>query len=111
MTQMHQDASHPILTPQARQDQQNLLGEVISFRAFMKSFEEDGQATFSLGQQAFALLSQEHVIARVVVGWAQLLAYYTSATNDAMAAVESGLQAGSLAQTAGQTALAISVMG
>jgi LuxR family transcriptional regulator, maltose regulon positive regulatory protein len=103
-----EESHHLTLTPQTQQD---LLGEVICWRAFMKSFEPDEQATFLLTQQACALLSKENVVARVVVGWAQLLAYYTSATNDATAAVESGLQHGSLAQTAGQTTLAISVMG
>ena len=39
------------------------------------------------------------------------VAFYASSANDAVAAIESGLQAGSLAQAAGQTALAISIMG
>ena len=36
-TQTHEDASHTMLTPQARQEQENLLGEVIAFRAFLRS--------------------------------------------------------------------------
>jgi hypothetical protein len=50
-------------------------------------------------------------IIRVQIALAQLIAYYASSANDAVAAVESGLRGGLLAQAARQPAQAIGIMG
>jgi LuxR family maltose regulon positive regulatory protein len=109
-TQTHENASHIILSSEVRQEQENLLGEVIATRAFLHSPQEDGQVTHSLCQQALALLSADNFMVRVVVATTQLVASYSSSINDAVAAIQCGLQAGQIAQEAGQTALAIGAM-
>ncbi|HEX3640287.1 MAG TPA: hypothetical protein VHV10_03245, partial [Ktedonobacteraceae bacterium] len=91
--------------------QENQLGEVITFRAVVRSHEEDAQIALLLCQRALALLSPDNLAARAFVAWAQLRSLYASTTNDAVAAVQSGLQSGSLAQAAGKPALAIGAMG
>jgi len=101
-------ATQPVA--QTQQDQKELLGEVMATCAFLQSFQEDGQATLLLCQQALALLSAENLLARVLVGWSQLMAYYASSANNARVAIESGLQAVSFAKAAGQPALAIGIM-
>jgi len=105
------DAPHPTLSPEARREQENRLGEVITFRAVVRSHEENAQAALPICQQARALLSAENFAARAFVSWAQLRALYSSAANDAVAAIESGLQSGALAQAAGKNALAIGAIG
>jgi LuxR family maltose regulon positive regulatory protein len=111
ITQAPVDASHPLSTPEVRQEQENLLGEVTTFRAVMQSHQEDGQAALSLCQRALTLLSPKNLVIRSYIGWIQLRTFYVSAANDAVAAVESGQQACLLAQTAGSTAHTISFMG
>ena len=91
--------------------QEDLLGEIITFRAVVRSHEEDAQIALLLCQRALALLSPENLAARTFVAWAQLRSLYASSANDAVAAVQCGLQSGSLAQTAGKPALAIGAMG
>jgi LuxR family maltose regulon positive regulatory protein len=111
-TQADEDASHSVLTSQVRQEQEDLLGDVNACRAFLKSFkEEDGQGVLALCQQAFSLLSAENLTSRALIYWVLLRTYYISSPNDAVTAIQSGLQGGFLAQTAGHTALAITIMG
>lgn len=81
--------SSSVLVGQARQDQQDLLGEVIAFCANLQSFQGKKEITFSLCQQALDLLSAENRLARGLVTIAQLIASYPSAANDT---IESGLQ-------------------
>jgi LuxR family maltose regulon positive regulatory protein len=99
------------LAPQARQEQENLLGEIIAFRAILQSYHQDGQRALPLCQRALALLSADNLTVRAHVTHAQLLASYVSSANDAGAAIEYGFQASALAQAARQMALAILVMG
>ena len=105
-----EDVSQLPLAAQLRQDRENLLGEVIGFRAFLLSFQDDGIAILSLCQRAFSLLSEQNALARVHLAFPQVIAYYTSA-NDVMAAIKSGLDNSWLAQEAGYHAMAISTMG
>jgi LuxR family maltose regulon positive regulatory protein len=105
-----ENVSESLLAPQSRQDQENLLGEVIGFRAFLLSFQDGWSTILSLCQQAFSLLSEGNALARAHLTFPQVVAYYTSA-NNVMAAIESGLQGSRFAQEAGYTALAISTMG
>ena len=53
-----------MLAPEAQQEQENLLGEVIAFRAILQSYQEDGQAALSLCQQALSLLSADNFMTR-----------------------------------------------
>jgi len=109
--QTSEGVSHTLLAPEMRQDQENLLGEVIAFRAFLYCFEGDGQTALALCQQALTLLSAQNFSTRVHVATSQIIAHYTSAANDAVAAIESGLQGVSLAQAAGLSTLAINAIG
>jgi LuxR family maltose regulon positive regulatory protein len=107
--QMQEDVSRPMSDPKARQEQQNLLGEAIAFRAFMQSFDEHGEAALPLCQQALSLLSADNYYSHIAIAWAQLYAYYYS-TNNTEAAIQSGLQAVSLAQMSGHSGVAITAM-
>jgi len=106
-----EDISYATISLAELPKQENLLGEVITFRAVIRSHEEDAQVALPLCQQALALLSADNLAARAFVGYAQLRSLYVSAANDAVAAIESRLQSGSLAQIAGKNALAIGAMG
>lgn len=105
--QTNPDASQPILDPKELQEQKNLLGEVFAFRAILRSSQEEGQIALSLCQEALRLLSIDNTIAHAQVSFAQLQAAYLSSLNDATAAIQSGLQASTLAQTTGQPHLVI----
>ena len=110
ITQTDVDGSPPTYSLQTQENQEDLLGDVIAFRMFVRSYKQDGGAVLPLSQQALAQISAHNYIARSLIGSAQAVAYYTCA-NDTEAAVQSGLQASSLAQVAGKPALAISVLG
>lgn len=105
------EVSHSTLALQQRKEQENLLGAVIAWRAFLRSYQEGGQTALALSQRALALLSAQNYLVRAQVGMTQLNASYTSSANDAVAAVQSGLQALSLVQAAGQPTLAITAIG
>ncbi|HEX3642061.1 MAG TPA: LuxR C-terminal-related transcriptional regulator, partial [Ktedonobacteraceae bacterium] len=105
------DASPPIPVSQAQQEQENLLGEVFAFRALLKSHEEDGPAALALCQQALALLSAQDYIGHAQVAFAQLVNSYTTSTNGVETTIKNALRAGWLAQAAGNSALAIGIMG
>jgi LuxR family transcriptional regulator, maltose regulon positive regulatory protein len=107
------DTSSTNLALDTLQEQKNLLGEVLTFRAWLQSIymEEDGQSNISLCQRALTLLSEQNLIHRAQIEYAQVLTYFNSSANDVSAAVKCGLQASSLAQTAGNVALAIFYMG
>ncbi len=107
LTQTHEDTSRA-LSPQAPQSLQHAFGQVITWHAFLRSFDEqDGQAVLSLCQQALALLPADDLMTRAYVALTQLMAYYVSSLNDAWASIENGLQAISLAQEAGLTSFAL----
>src|SRR6202023_2550310 len=80
------------------------------WRATLRSLDNDGEAALPLCQQALTLLSPDNYIVRSYVALAELFAYYFSA-NDVVAALQSGLQAISLAQATGRTSLAINMIG
>ncbi len=105
------DTPHSTLSPEARREQENRLGEVITFRAVVRSHEENAQAALPLCQQARVLLSANNAGAHTFVSLAQMRALYASIANDAVAAIESGLQCGSRNQAAGKNALAIGAIG
>ncbi len=109
ISQTDETVSPPMFTSQVQQDQKDLYGMVISCRAFLRCIEEDGEAALPLCQQALALLSAKN-IARIQVAITQFLAYYISSANDAVAAIESALQAVSLAQETGEASIIINTM-
>jgi len=107
---IHQDTSHSIFPPQTPHEQLLLLGEVIAYRALLLSFQGDGQLALSLSQKVLSLLPEGYSMARIFALYAQLWAYFTSSANNAVAAIESGLQAASLAQSAGHPVYNIFIM-
>jgi LuxR family maltose regulon positive regulatory protein len=112
LTRLRPEGSTPTtLDLQAWQEQKDLLGEVITWRAYQQSFYEHGEIALILCQQALSYLSPENAIGRALVALPQLMSYYTSVANDAVASVENGLQGSLLAQAAGHTTLAIILMG
>jgi LuxR family transcriptional regulator, maltose regulon positive regulatory protein len=102
-------ASLPTLDLQARQDQEDLLGAVIVFRALVQSYQENAEVALALCQQALPLFSADKFGA--YIEYARLRAFYVSTANNALAAVQSGLEGSSLAEAAGQTSVAITGMG
>ncbi|HEY4032772.1 MAG TPA: LuxR family transcriptional regulator [Ktedonobacteraceae bacterium] len=107
----HADAPSSNVTLKTQQEQQDLLGEVITMRAVLQSYQENGSGALTLCEQALALLSAENASIRIQVSLAQLIAYYASSANNAIAAVESGLRGSILAQAADLPAQAIGIMG
>jgi len=88
-----------------RAELEDLLGEVISYRAFLMSYSENGLETLILCQKALTLLSEQNHVVRAMVAASRLHAYYFSA-NDADAASQNGLLAVEIARQAGQHVLA-----
>jgi LuxR family transcriptional regulator, maltose regulon positive regulatory protein len=100
------------ISQDARRDLEDLLGEVLAFRAFLQGYqEEDEYSTDSLCQQALSLVSPQNFRVRATVASAQFWASYVSSANNAGNAIKYGLQSASLAQAARQTAFSISLMG
>ena len=89
-------------SPQAQQEQMDLLGKILTDRTYLSSYLADGQATFALYEQALALLSPEDAAFRAIATIGKSIAYYSSSANNAMAAIESGYQAALLTQEAKQ---------
>jgi LuxR family maltose regulon positive regulatory protein len=111
LTRHQPTATSPsISAPQAQQEEENLLGEIIAFCALLKSYEEDGPATHTLCQQALSLLSAQNCIGHAQVAFAQLINSYTSSTNGVDDTIKHALRVGLLAQTEGNIALAIGIM-
>lgn len=107
---LHEDGSQLVLEEKVRQEQENLLGEVIAWRAFLQGFRENGATVLEFCKRALSLLSEGNALARARLAFPQMMAYYTFA-NDAAAAIESMVHGSMLAQKAGYTALAVRAMG
>ena len=110
-TEVRTPVSLTIPVSQMRQEQENLLGAVVVSRAVLKTYSKDGLAALPLCQQALGLISADNVILRCIIFWVECMTYYHSEANDAVTAVEKGLQAVLLARTADQTKLAITLIG
>jgi LuxR family maltose regulon positive regulatory protein len=109
--QSDEESSDPLLVLQSRQEQENLLGEVIAWRAAVRLLTEDGHVSLTLCQRALSLLSAGNILGRAQVANFQIHTYYTSDANDIVAAIESGLHGIMLAKTANHTALVLNIMG
>ena len=66
--QMPTEASQEDLSLQEQQGE-DLLGKVLTLRAFLHSFQEDGQVALTLDEQALALLSPENTAFRAIVAF------------------------------------------
>jgi LuxR family maltose regulon positive regulatory protein len=109
--QAPKDTSRSLLLSQATQEQKDLLGVIISFRALLQSFQPDGELALPLCQQALELLSLDNSMVRATVFRISSTVYYSSSLNDTEAARNDIMQAISLAWAAGQSALAIDLVG
>ncbi len=109
--QIPADGSQPSLASEGQQELENLLGEVLTNRAFLWCYVEKGHTALALCEQALALLSAENVVSRTLVAITQLIASYSSSVNDVQAAVKYGYQAIFLSREVGEPAHTISVMG
>jgi len=97
--------------PSSMSIQENLLGGVLSFRALMRMMTEaDGQAALRLCQRAFTLFSPDNLAARTHSLLLHGISYSSTSVNDGVMAVETDLQAISLAQVSGQNSLIILAM-
>jgi LuxR family maltose regulon positive regulatory protein len=108
--QMPTEASQESLSVQAQQEQRDLLGMVLTLRAYLWSYTADGQAAFALYEQALAYLSPENARFRAVIAIGKLYAYSSSSANDAVAAIKSGYQAILLTKEAKQPAVTFAMM-
>jgi LuxR family maltose regulon positive regulatory protein len=98
----------PLLQEQS--ERTDLLGKVLTLRAFLQGFAEDGQAALTLGEQALAHLSPENAAFRAIVASVNSRACYTSSLNDAVTAIAFGYQSALLAQQARQPVVALCMM-
>ena len=92
-------------SPQAQQEQVDLLGKILTDRTYLSSYLADGQDALALYEQALAHLSPENAAFRAIAAIGKSIAYYSSSANNAMAAIESGYQAALLTQEAKQPAV------
>jgi len=111
MTQTREVRSSDMLLAPARQELEDLLGETLTYRALIRSYQGDGEAAFALCQRAQALLRADNVGIHAHIAATKLIASYASSANDAAVAIQMGLQGVSSSQTAGNTDQAISLMG
>jgi LuxR family maltose regulon positive regulatory protein len=82
---------------------------VLILRALLQSFQEDGQAAFTLYEQALNLLSADNSAFKSIISIGKLFGYSYSSANDAVAAIKNGYQAVLLAQEAKQPVVAFSM--
>ncbi len=108
--QIPAEVSQESLLLQEQQEHRDLLGKVLTLRAFLQGFQEDGQAALALSEQALAYLSPENTAFHAIAAVGNSRAYYTSSLNDAVTAIENGYQATLLAQQARQPVVALSIM-
>ena len=95
------------LSKQSERD--NLLGEIAAQRAIITGYHlGQGQATLAFCQEALARLSEQNLLARAEVAYAQSLAYHSF--GDIVAAIQHTREATALAQAAGDTSSTIIYM-
>jgi LuxR family maltose regulon positive regulatory protein len=81
------------------------LGKVLTLRALVQSYGEDGQAALVLSEQALTHLLPENATFRAIVTIVKAIAYYFSSANNATAAIKNGFQAIHFTQEARQPAV------
>jgi LuxR family maltose regulon positive regulatory protein len=103
--QMPAEVSQGKLSAQGEQERRDLLGEVLTLRAYFHGYTEDGPGSLALAERALALLSPENVAFRAIVAIGKSVAYYGSSLNDSVATIACGYQAILLTQEARQPAV------
>jgi LuxR family maltose regulon positive regulatory protein len=104
------DVSCTSCNPQARREQENLLGEILTMRAHIMSYRGDGQAVLACCERAEVLLLAENTLFHTFLAFTKFHLCYYSAINDGVTAIESGYQAIRCAQAAGYSILALTMM-
>ena len=90
-------------------ERDNLLGEIAAYRAIITGYYlGEGHSTLAFCQEALAHLSEQNLLARAEVAYAQSLAYHSF--GEIVAAIQSTKEATSLAQAAGDTSSTIIYM-
>ncbi len=90
-------------------ERDNLSGEIASYRAIITGYYlGEGHATLAFCQEALAHLSEQNLLARAEVAYAQSLAYHSF--GDIVAAIQGTKEATALAQAAGDTSSSIIYM-
>ncbi|MFL5658751.1 MAG: LuxR C-terminal-related transcriptional regulator [Ktedonobacteraceae bacterium] len=98
-TSPNETAGPGALPPSARQEWDNLLGEIAAYSAIITGYYlGEGTASLAFCQQALAHLSEQNLIVRAEVAYAQSLAAHSS--GDIVAALQSTRGATALAQAA-----------
>src|SRR6266568_767312 len=92
--------------PLERSERDNLLGEIAAYSAIITGYHlGEESATLAFCQQALAHLSEQNLLVRAEVAYAQSLAYHSC--GDIVAAIQNTSQAAALAQAAGNTSSTI----
>jgi ATP/maltotriose-dependent transcriptional regulator MalT len=101
------EAGVPLSSEQQARD--NLFGEIAAHRAIITGYYlGEGHSTLAFCQEALAHLSEQNLLARAEVAYAQSLAYYSF--GNIVAAIQSTKEATALAQAAGDTSSTIIYM-
>jgi LuxR family maltose regulon positive regulatory protein len=101
------EAGAPLSSEQQARD--NLFGELAAYRAIITGYYlGEGHSTLAFCQEALTHLSEQNLLARAEVAYAQSLAYHSF--GDIVAAIQSTKEATALAQTAGNTSSTIIYM-
>ncbi len=88
----------------------NLLGEIIAYRAVITGYHRgEGPAALALCQEAMAHLSEQTILVRAEIGYAQSLAYFSF--GDVVASIHCAREATALAQAVGNTSSTILYLG
>ncbi len=101
----------PASIPEEQAEQENMLGEALTYRALLQSLGKDGETALPLCQQAQALLKAENIGAHAHLAVTRMFASYASSINDAETALHIGLQGVSYQQAAGNPDQAVSIVG
>lgn len=92
-----------------RAEWNNLLGEIAAYRALITGYHlGDGHTTLAFCEQALVYLSEENLVARASVAYAQSLSYYS--IGDISASIQYTRKATALAQAAGDISSTITYL-
>jgi LuxR family maltose regulon positive regulatory protein len=92
--------------PSEQHERDNLFGEIAAYRAIITGYYlGQGHSVLTFCKEALAYLSEQNLLARAEVAYAQSLAYHS--TGDIVAAIQSAKEATALAQAAGDTSSTI----
>src|SRR6266700_1632934 len=105
----NETADTEALQSSGRSERDNLLGEIAAYSAIITSYHlGEGPATLAFCQQALAHLSEQNLLERAEVAYAQSLAYHSY--GDIVASIQSTREAAALAQAAGNISSTIFYM-